>query len=183
MAEIHPSSDVQSKSIGDGTLIWQYVVVLPGAVIGNNCNINSHCFIENDVRIGHNVTVKSGVYLWDGIQIEDDVFIGPSATFVNNNHPRSKLYPDKHIGARVEKGASIGANATILGGIRIGRYAMIGAGSMLTRDVPDHTVWYGNPARQEGYACFCGQVLAQDLTCHKCGNRFRKDGNSIQKDD
>ena len=147
---IHPSSDVQSKSIGKNTTIWQFVVVLPDASIGNNCNINSHTFIENNVKIGNRVTVKCGVYLWDGIEIEDDVFIGPNATFVNDNFPRSKKYPGKFLKARVCKGASIGANATILGGVTIGEYAMVGAGSMVTRDVPPYALVFGNPASIQG---------------------------------
>ena len=147
---IHPLADVQSKSIGEGTTVWQFVVVLPKSVIGKNCNINCHTFIENDVVIGDRVTVKSGVYLWDGIRVEDDVFIGPNATFVNDKYPRSKKYPDKFQGIKIRKGASIGANATILGGIEIGEYAMIGAGSIVTKNVAPYTLVYGNPAKVTG---------------------------------
>lgn len=142
-----PFSDVQSQSIGEGTKIWQFVVVLPGAVIGNDCNICSHCFIENDVQVGDRVTVKCGVQLWDGTVIENDVFIGPNVTFSNDNFPRSKVYPDTFAKTIVREGASIGANATILPGIEIGKGAMIGAGSVVTKNVPENAVVAGNPAR------------------------------------
>ncbi len=144
---IHPSSDVQSTQIGAGSRIWQFVVVLPGARIGSECNICSHCLIENDVIVGDRVTVKSGVQLWDGIRIEDEVFIGPNVTFSNDRFPRSKQYPEAFLQTVVKTGASIGANATLLPGITIGRYAMIGAGSVVTKDVPDHALVVGNPAR------------------------------------
>lgn len=145
---IHPLADVQSSSIGENTCIWQFAVVLREAVIGNNCNINCHTFIENKVTIGSNVTVKSGVFLWDGIEVEDNVFIGPNVTFTNDMHPRSKVYPENFLKTTIKKGASIGANATILPGIVIGENAMIGAGSVVLKDVPANTVWVGNPARK-----------------------------------
>lgn len=144
---IHPLADVQSKTIGNNTNFWQFSVVLKGAEIGENCNICSHTFIENDVIIGNNVTVKSGVYLWDGLTIEDDVFIGPNATFTNDKYPRSKQYPEKFQTITLKQGASIGANATILGGITIGQNAMIGAGSVVTKNVPNEELWIGNPAK------------------------------------
>lgn len=145
---IHPLSDVQSKDIGENTSVWQYAVILPGATIGNNCNINCHTFIENDVKIGNNVTIKAGVFLWDGIIIEDNVFIGPNVSFVNDKFPRSKQYPEEFQKTVIRKGASLGANATILGGITIGENAMIGAGAVVTKDVPANTLWVGNPAKQ-----------------------------------
>ena len=132
---IHPLSDVQSKNIGRNTNIWQFCVVLADAVIGENCNICSHCFIENDVKIGNNVTVKSGVQLWDGIEIEDDVFIGPNVTFCNDRYPKSKNKNFKLEKIVIKKGASIGANATILPGVTIGGNAMIGAGAIVTKDI------------------------------------------------
>lgn len=144
---IHPSSDVQTDQIGKGTRIWQYCVVLAGAKIGSECNICSHCFIENDVIIGNRVTVKSGVQLWDGLRIEDDVFIGPNVTFTNDSFPRSKHYPDSFPRTIVRSGASIGGGATILPGISIGRSAMVGAGAVVTKSVPDNAVVVGNPAR------------------------------------
>ena len=144
---IHPLSDVQSANIGPNTKVWQYVVVLGGAVIGDECNICSHCFIENDVRIGDRVTVKCGVQLWDGLVVEDDVFIGPNVTFANDPLPRSRKRPVEFPRTVVRRGASIGANATVLPGVTIGEHAMVGAGAGVTRDVPPHAVVVGNPAR------------------------------------
>ena len=137
---IHPLSDVQSKNIGENTNVWQFCVILPNAVIGDNCNICSHCFIENDVKIGNNVTVKCGVQLWDGVEIEDDVFIGPNVTFYNDKYPNSRDKDFKLENVLIKKGASIGANATILPGVTIGENAMIGAGSIITKDVPSNTI-------------------------------------------
>ena len=148
---IHPLADVQSSSIGSNTRIWQYSVVLQNAIIGENCNICAHTLIENDVIIGNNVTIKSGVYIWDGITLEDNVFIGPSVTFTNDKKPRSKQYPEEFSQTTVEKGASIGANATILPGIRIGQNALIGAGAVVTKDVPANAIVVGNPAIIKGY--------------------------------
>ena len=144
---IHPSSDVQSKQIGEGTRVWQYVVILPGAVIGRDGNICSHCFIENKVVVGDRVTVKCGVQLWDGVTLEDDVFVGPNVTFTNDLQPRSRNATAKLLPTLVKKGASIGANATILPGLTIGEGAMVGAGSVVTKDVPPRTLVVGNPAR------------------------------------
>ena len=145
---IHPLADVQSTNIGEDTIVWQFCVILKGAKIGNNCNINCQVFIENDVIIGNNVTIKPGVQLWDGITIEDNVFIGPNATFTNDLKPRSKHHPENFLKTIVKKGASIGANATILPGLTIGEDAMIGAGSVVLKDIPPNTVWAGNPAKQ-----------------------------------
>ena len=141
---IHALSDVQSKNIGKDTNIWQYCVVLPNAKIGDNCNICSHCFIENDVVIGNNVTVKNGVYLYDGITVEDDVFIGPNATFCNDRYPKSKNKDFKLEPVVIKKGASIGANATILPGVTIGENALVGAGAIVTKDIEDNTKIVGN---------------------------------------
>lgn len=157
---IHPLSDVQSVQIGENSTIWQFAVILAGARIGKNCNINCHTFIENNVVIGDNVTVKSGTFIWDGTVIEDDVFIGPNVVFTNDLRPRSKqkvVYPT----TTLKKGASIGANSTILAGIKIGRYAMTGIGSVITRDVPDHGLVYGNPARLHGWVSESGEKLTQ----------------------
>lgn len=148
---IHETADVQSDRIGDKTTVWQYCVVLSGAIIGENCNVNCHVFIENDVVIGDGVTVKSGVQLWDGIRLEDRVFVGPNVTFTNDPIPRSKQYPEEFDQTVVREGASIGSNATILSGLKIGRNALIGAGAVVTKDVDPYTVWYGNPARHQGY--------------------------------
>jgi UDP-2-acetamido-3-amino-2,3-dideoxy-glucuronate N-acetyltransferase len=144
---IHHLSDVQSAKIGRGTSIWQFCVVLPGAHIGADCNICSHVFIENDVIIGDRVTVKCGVQLWDGLRLEDDVFIGPNVTFTNDAFPRSRQRPEKFAQTIVRAGASIGANATILPGITIGRAAMVAAGAVVARDIPAGELWLGSPAR------------------------------------
>jgi acetyltransferase-like isoleucine patch superfamily enzyme len=143
---IHELADVKSVRIGEGTRIWQFVVVLPGAQIGQNCNICAHGLIENDVVIGHNVTVKCGVWLWDGITVEDNVQIGPGVVFTNDKYPRAKQ-PFELQRTLIKRYASIGAGAVILGGITIGENAMIGAGSVVTKSVPDNELWVGNPAR------------------------------------
>ncbi|WP_431037303.1 acyltransferase [Pseudomonas yamanorum] len=147
MPKIHELADVKSNHIGEGTRVWQFCVVLEGAKIGKGCNLCAHTLVEGDVVIGDNVTLKSGVYLWDGTRIEDNVFIGPNATFTNDSMPRSKVYPENFQGITIKFGASIGANATILPGITIGRYAMVGAGAVVTKDVPDFSVVVGNPAK------------------------------------
>lgn len=150
MVKIHHLADVQSEKIGEGSTVWQFSVVLKEAVIGKNCNINCQVFIENDVKIGDNVTIKPGVQIWDGVTLEDNVFIGPNVTFTNDLVPRSKHYPEKFEKTLIKKGTSIGANATILAGNTIGEYALIGAGSVVTKNVPARTVWFGNPAKQYG---------------------------------
>ena len=144
---IHPLSDVKSLSIGEGTKIWQYCVVFPNAVIGKNCNICAFVLIENEVFIGDNVTIKSGVQIWDGITIKDNVCIGPNVTFTNDKFPRSKNQNWELKKTLIEEGASIGANSTVLPGITIGKNSMIGAGSVVTKDVPENELWLGNPAR------------------------------------
>jgi UDP-2-acetamido-3-amino-2,3-dideoxy-glucuronate N-acetyltransferase len=143
----HPLADVQAKAIGNGTRIWQFCVVLPGAVIGADCNLCSHCFVENDVRIGDRVTVKCAVQLWDGVTLEDDVFVGSNVAFTNDPFPRSRLRPEKYLRTLVRRGASIGANATILPGLTLGEHCFIGAGAVVTADVPDRAVVVGNPGK------------------------------------
>jgi acetyltransferase-like isoleucine patch superfamily enzyme len=148
---IHPMSDVQSVNIGAGTSIWQFCAVLPNAKIGEDCNICSHCLIENDVIVGDRVTVKCGVQLWDGLRVEDDVFIGPNVTFTNDAQPCPKGYRKNGewdcLETHIQKGVTIGANATILPGLTIHEGAMIGAGAVVTRDVAPNTTVVGNPAR------------------------------------
>lgn len=145
---VHPSSDVQTVSIGAGTTIWQFCVILKDATIGRNVNICSHCFVENAVVIGNDVTVKNGVSLFDGLTLEDNVFVGPNATFTNDKFPRSKEHPKTFPRTLVRRGASIGGGAVILPGITIGARAMIGAGAIVTKDVPDDAVVYGTAATQ-----------------------------------
>lgn len=144
---IHKLADVGTCQIGQGTRVWQFVVILDGAKIGQDCNICSHVLIEGDVQIGDRVTVKSGVQLWDGLRVGDDVFIGPNATFTNDKRPRSKQYPESFATTVIEAGASIGAGAVILPGIRIGARAMVGAGAVVTKSVPQGGTVVGNPAR------------------------------------
>ena len=148
---IHSLSDVQATAIGAGTRVWQFVVALPGAKIGQDCNICSHCLIENDVVIGSRVTVKSGVQLWDGLRVGDDVFIGPNASFANDRFPRSQQKPEKFLITTLHDGVSIGAGAVILPGLEIGRNAMVAAGAIVTRSVPPNAVVVGNPAKIVGY--------------------------------
>ena len=155
---IHHLAEVQTENIGNGSCIWQYSVVLEGASIGKNCNINCHTFIENDVIIGDNVTVKSGVYLWDGLRIEDNVFIGPAVVFTNDIRPRSRQQRG-FVNTIIRKGASLGANSTILAGVTVGEYAMTGIGSNVTQNVPDFALVYGNPARVQGWVDEGGSKL------------------------
>jgi acetyltransferase-like isoleucine patch superfamily enzyme len=172
------NKDIQSDKIGENTHIWQYTIVLSNAEIGSECNINSHCFIENDVIIGDRVTIKCGVYVWDGIRLEDEVFIGPNVTFINDKYPRSK-HPFTLLKTIVKKGASIGAGSTIMAGLTIGEYAVIGAGSIVTKDIPNNTLWFGNPARQVGFVCNCGQRLDNTLHCNGCNKDYISSNNKI----
>lgn len=165
---IHPLSDVQSKNIGDNTNIWQFCVVLKDAKIGKNCNINAQVLIENDVLIEDNVTVKSGVQVWDGITLKNNSFIGPNVTFTNDFTPRSKQYPNEFLRTIVDEYSSIGANSTILGGVSLGKYSMIGAGSVVTKNVGEHELWYGNPAKFSSYVCKCGQKADETFVCKEC---------------
>jgi len=154
----HELCNIDSDSIGKGTKIWQFTVILKGAIIGENCNICSHCFIEGNVKIGNNVTIKAGVYLWNGIEIEDNVFIGPNIVFTNDLYPRSKQFkqPLKTI---IKKGVSLGANSTVLAGIILGEYAMTGIGSVVTKNLKSHGLYYGNPAKQNGWVDEFGEKL------------------------
>jgi len=167
---IHTLADVQSSKIGKGTKIWQFCVVLEGAQIGESCNICMNVFIENDVQVGNNVTIKPGVQLWDGLRIKDDVFIGPNVTFTNDLLPRSKQYPASFLTTVVENGASLGANSVIVAGHTIGEYSLVGAGSVVTKEIPPYTVWYGNPAKQRGYITRSG-ILLDSQFCDKMGKK------------
>lgn len=144
---IHPLTDCKNPNIPTSTNIWQFCVVFPNCTIGDNCNICSHCLIENDVKIGNNVTIKCGVQIWDGIEIEDDVFIGANVTFTNDKYPKSKNPDWTLLRTKICRGASIGAGSTILPGITIGTNAIVGAGSVVTKSIPDNELWLGNPAR------------------------------------
>lgn len=181
--KIHPLADVQSKNIGEGTVVWQYSVVLPGAVIGANCNINCHTFIENDVIIGNNVTVKSGVFIWDCIRIEDDVFLGPQVVFTNDIWPRSKQKA-VHPVTTIKQGASLGASSSILAGVTVGAYAMTGIGSVVLKNVPDYALVYGNPAKQHGWVNEKGEKLKEEtkgVWVSSSGDKYAETETGLKK--
>ena len=179
-AFVHPTAIVETEQIGAGSRVWAYAHVLAGARVGRDCNIGDHCFVESGAIVGDNVTVKNGVAIWEGITLADDVFVGPFVCFTNDRQPRSPRMPEAR--ARyadkenwlaetvVMQGASIGANATILPGLRLGRYCVVGAGAIVTRDVAQHSIVVGTPARCVGYTCRCGEVrsAAADVECTKC---------------
>jgi acetyltransferase-like isoleucine patch superfamily enzyme len=169
----HPNALVESTEIGCATRIWAFAHVMKNARIGEHCNVCDHVFVESNVRIGNHVTIKNGVALWDGVVLEDRVFVGPNAVFTNDKNPRVGYPKDpQNFGPTiVREGASIGANATIVCGVEIGRHAFVGAGSVVTRDVPDYAVVVGNPARQRGYMCECGAKIGPEITC-TCGRIF-----------
>ena len=173
--QIHPSAEVATSNIGDGTRIWQYTVIMKEVMIGQDCNICAHVFVEDGAKIGNRVTIKNGVQIWTGVLLDDDVFIGPNATFTNDIYPRSRQ-PMKAVTTHVHTGASVGANATILPGVTIGKYALIGAGAVVVDDVPPFSIVAGNPARIIGYICKCGKKLLKKrfskvLHC-SCGEEY-----------
>lgn len=178
---VHPKGICESESVGAGTKIWAFAHVMPGARIGRECNICDGAFIEGRVELGDRVTVKNGVKLFDGAKVSDHVFLGPGATFANDPSPRSRLREGSEhlLETKVGTGASLGANATVLPGITIGEWAMVGAGSVVTRDVPAHALVFGSPARVSGWSCRCGHRLDETLRCRDCGSRFGLSGESI----
>ena len=185
---VHPRALCESEQVGPGTRIWAYAHVMKGAVVGRDCNIGGHAFIESGARIGDRVTVKNQAMVWDGVEIGDDVFVGPGVSFTNDVFPRSArmLLPvvvaryREHkpwlVRTRVERGASLGARSVILPDLTIGAYAAVGAGAVVTRDVPSHALVVGGPARWAGWVCRCGVRLKEHLKaawrCPQCGERF-----------
>jgi acetyltransferase-like isoleucine patch superfamily enzyme len=162
--------------VGARTRVWAFAHVCGGAVIGEDCNLCDHTFVEKGVRVGDRVTIKCGVYLWEGVTLEDDVFVGPCAAFTNDLRPRSRKYPDQFLKTHLGQGCSVGANATILP-VAIGCWAMVAAGAVVTRDVPAHALIRGNPARVVGWVCRCGEKLDFDdhsLAACGCGRHFHK---------
>jgi len=178
----HPLALVESEDIGPGTRIWAWAHVMNGARIGAECNVGEHCFIESGAILGDRVTVKNGVAVWEGVVAEDDVFLGPNAVLTNDMRPRSKSADFRAEGTVLGRGCSIGANATVLCGITIGRYAMIGAGSVVTRSVPDFGLVMGSPARLQSHVCVCSNTLSFDeseATC-ECGRKFHREGGVVE---
>jgi acetyltransferase-like isoleucine patch superfamily enzyme len=174
----HPQAIVEGEEIGDGTRVWAFAHVMAGAAIGRDCNIGEHCFIEKGARLGDRVTVKNGVAVWSGITIEEGVFIGPNACLTNDRRPRSRDASWTLVETRIREGATIGANATIVCGIEIGAFAMVGAGAVVTKSVAPHALVYGNPARPRGFVCRCAQPLTfrgSTARCSACRRTYRKD--------
>jgi acetyltransferase-like isoleucine patch superfamily enzyme len=171
---VHPQALCESDSVGAGTRIWAFSHVMAGAVVGRDCNLCGHTFIEAGAIVGDGVTVKNGVEVWDGVELERDVFVGPNATFTNDLRPRAArpLPPADFVATKVEEGASIGANVTVVCGHTIGRHALVAAGAVVTRDVPAHALVAGNPARRMAWVCECAQSLDADLAC-SCGRSYR----------
>ena len=171
---VHPNALVESDDVGARTRVWAFAHIMPGAVVGSDCNICDHAFIETGARLGNRVTVKNNVLVWDKVTVEDEVFLGPNAVFTNDLTPRVafKKKPEEFVATLVKRGATIGANATIVCGVTIGEQAMIGAGAVVKRDVPAHALVVGNPAKRIGWACVCGTRLGDDLACPSCGRRF-----------
>ena len=175
---VHPHGLCESDQVGPGTRIWAFAHVLPGAVVGTDCNICDHAFIETGARLGNNVTVKNAVLVWDGVTVEDDVFLGPGMVFTNDYTPRAfiKKGGDELMPTVVCHGATIGANATIVCGVTIGHHAFVAAGAVVVRDVAPHSLVAGSPARHKGWVCTCGQRLSDSLDCAGCGSAWRIGG-------
>jgi len=180
---VHPLGCCESEAVGAGTRIWAFAHVLAGATIGSDCNLCDHTFVETGVRVGNSVTIKNGVALWDGVTIEDEVFLGPYCVFTNDLTPRAtvKKSGDELAQTRVCRGATVGANATVVCGATIGAYAFVAAGAVVTRDVPAHALVAGVPAAAVGWVCACGLRLDDEFVC-ACGRRYRDadDGSGLQ---
>ena len=169
--QVHRLALCESSDVGPRTRVWAFAHVMEGAVIGADCNVCGHAFVEGGARIGDRVTIKNNVMVWDRVTVEDEVFLGPNAVLTNDRTPRAAAPPEDRvlIPTLIRRGATIGANATILCGLTIGRWAFVGAGAVVTHDVPDHVLVYGNPARPHGFMCRCGRKLTPELACAVCG--------------
>lgn len=180
-ALIHPTAIVEPGArVGAGTRIWHWTHVMPGAQIGARCSLGQGCFVGGAVRIGDGCRIQNGVSLYDGVTLEDDVFLGPSCAFTNVEHPRAHVArKPAYATTRVARGATIGANATIVCGVSIGAYAMIGAGAVVTRDVAAHALVLGVPARHAGWACRCGETLPPSLACARCGDAYAEERGAL----
>ena len=181
---IHETAIVDPGAIvGAGTRIWHWVHVCGGAEIGKSCNIGQNVFVADGVKIGDRCKIQNNVSVYAGVELEDGVFCGPSMVFTNIYNPRAEIRKmDQVRRTRVRRGATFGANCTIVCGVTIGRYAFIGAGAVITKDVEDHALWVGNPGRRIGWVCECGERLSKDLDCPDCGNRFlRQDKSGLSK--
>jgi acetyltransferase-like isoleucine patch superfamily enzyme len=181
-AKIHPQAIVESDAVGEGTRIWAFAHVMPGARIGSGCNLGEGVFVEGGVSVGNDVTIKNGVALYDGVTIEDEAFLGPHCVFTNDLRPRSGRYrrPDKILATRVGRGATVGANATVVCGHTVGTYAMVAAGAVVTKDVAPHVLVVGVPARPIGFVCACGETLPTSLVCGACGLSYVADGPGLR---
>ena len=180
---IHPSALVESESIGNGTRIWAFAHVMKGAVVGDHCKIGDHAFVESGAVLGDRVTVKNSSLIWHGVTIGDDVFVGPNVVFTNDLRPRVRYPtgPADWVETDVGSGASIGANSTIVCGLRVGRNSMIGAGTVVSKDVPDHALVVGNPGVQKGWVCECGETLGDGLSCSNCGRSYRRIDSGLEE--
>ena len=181
---VHPTSIIdENVEVGEGTKIWHFCHIQSGARIGKRCSLGQNVNVSNNVKVGDGCKLQNNVSLYEGVELEDDVFCGPSCVFTNDLTPRAK-YPKGHAAYKrtlLRQGASIGANATIVCGHTVGRWAMIGAGAVVTSNVPDHALMLGVPARRCGWACECGEILPQNLVCEKCGRSYREVNNGLQE--
>lgn len=178
----HPFALVETTEVGEGTRIWAFAHIMAGAKIGTNCNIGDHCFVESGAKIGDNVTVKNHVAIWDGVTVEDGAFIGPNVALTNDLKPRSRDPNWRLLETRICRGASLGANTTVLCGITIGPFALIGAGAVITKDVPPHALVYGNPGKVQGYVCQCTEKLVfrrRRAACTKCGIQYERGQHGV----
>jgi len=170
---VHPYGLCESDRVGDRTRVWAFAHVMAGAVVGADCNLGDHSFVEDGAVLGDRVTVKNGVAVWAGVTVEDDAFLGPYVTLTNDLRPRSRR-PAAPVPTLIARGASLGANATIVCGIRMGAHAFVAAGAVVTKDVADHALVVGAPARQVGWVCVCGERLDAALTCPACGSAYEE---------